>query len=99
MKLSFLFFGNKPDEKWQLASQIGITNAIAKLAPDLTGTLPPWDYESLKGSKAIFEANGFTLYGLEGDQFDMNRIKFGLEGRDDDIELYQKCWSTWGGWV
>lgn len=96
MKLSFLFFGNKPDEKWQLARQTGITTAIAKLAPELTGILPPWDYESLKRSKEIFEANGFTLYGLEGDQFDMNRIKFGLEGRNDDIKLYQKMLVNMG---
>jgi len=96
MKLSFLFFGNQPDEKWQLTKQMGISYAIAKLAPEITGTLPPWDYQSLKQSKEIFEANGFTLYGLEGDQFDMNRIKFGLEGRDEDIELYQKMLANMG---
>lgn len=96
MKLSFLFFGSKPDEKWQLARQIGISHAIAKLAPEITGTLPAWDYASLKASKEIFEANGFTLYGLEGDQFDMNRIKFGLEGRDEDIELYRQMLGNMG---
>ncbi|MDQ6813939.1 MAG: mannonate dehydratase, partial [Bacteroidota bacterium] len=96
MKLSFLFFGNKPDEKWRLASQMGITHAIAKLAPELTGTLPPGDYDSLNHSKEICEANGFTLYGLEGDQFDMNRIKFGLDGRDEDIELYKKMLVNMG---
>jgi mannonate dehydratase len=96
MKLSFLFFGNKPDEKWQLASQMGIKYAIAKLAPELTGELPPWDYDSLKRSKEIYGANGFTLYGLEGDQFDMNRIKFGLEGRDEDIEHYKQMLVNMG---
>ncbi len=96
MKLSFLFFGNTPDEKWQLARQMGINYAIAKLAPELTGALPPWDYLSLKQSKEIYEANGFKLYGLEGDQFDMNRIKFGLEGRDEDIELYKKMLVNMG---
>lgn len=88
MKLSYLFFGNKPDEKWVLAKQMGIDYAIAKLTPELTGALPPWDFDSLKKSKEIFEQNGFTLYGLEGDQFDMNRIKFGQEGRDEDLDLY-----------
>jgi mannonate dehydratase len=96
MKLSFLFFGNRPDEKWQLASQMGIKYAIAKLAPELTGELPPCDYYSLKRSKEIYEANGFTLYGLEGDQFDMNRIKFGLQGRDEDIELYKQMLVNMG---
>ncbi len=96
MRLSFLFFGNKPDEKWQLARQMGITNAIAKLAPELTGALPPWHYPSLEASKLMFESNGLTLYGLEGDQFDMNRIKFGLEGRDEDIELYKQMLVNMG---
>jgi len=96
MKLSFLFFGNQPNEKWQLASQMGITHAIAKLAPELTGELPPWDFETFKRSKENYEANGFTLYGLEGDQFNMDRIKFGLPGRDADIALYQQMLRNMG---
>ncbi len=88
MKLSFLFFGNKPDEKWQLAKQMGIKYAIAKLAPELTGDLPPWDLASLKKSNAIYKAEGFELIGFEGDQFDMMRIKLGLDGRDEDIANY-----------
>lgn len=94
--MSFLFFGNKPDEKWQLARQMGIDYAIAKLAPELTGALPPWNYDSLKQSKETFEAAGFMLYGLEGDQFDMNRIKFGLEGRDEDLDRYCQMLENMG---
>ena len=96
MKLSFLFFGNKPDEKWQLCSQMGIHYAIAKLAPELTGALPPWDFDSLKMAKEMYKSNGFDLIGLEGDQFDMNRIKFGLDGRDEDIELYKQMLTNMG---
>jgi len=88
MNLSFLFFGNTPDEKWTLCKQMGIQTAIAKLAPELTGQLPPWDYDSFAQSKAIYEEQGFTLMGLEGDQMDMTNIKLGLEGREKDIELY-----------
>jgi D-mannonate dehydratase len=96
MKLSFLFFGNKPDEKWYLARQMGIDYAIAKLAPELTSELAPYDFESLQKSKEIYEANGFNLFGLEGDQFDMNRIKFGLPGRDEDIDLYKRMLTNMG---
>ncbi len=88
MKLSFLFFGNKPDEKWQLCRQMGIEHAIAKLAPELTGQLAPWDYNSFAQSKAVYEEQGFELIGLEGDQMDMTRIKLGLDGREKDIEQY-----------
>lgn len=96
MKLSYLFFGNRPDVKWQLCRQMGVGYAIAKLAPELTGHLAPWDLDSLKHSKAVFAANGFDLIGLEGDQFDMTRIKFGLPGRDEDIDLYKKMLRNMG---
>lgn len=96
MKLSFLFFGNKPDEKWTLCKQMGIDYAIAKLAPELTGDAPVSDYASLARSKAIYEEQGFQLYGLEGDQMDMTRIKFGLQGREKDIENYQRMLENMG---
>lgn len=96
MKLSFLFFGNTPDEKWQLCKQMGINYAIAKLSPEITGDLAPWDFDSLKNSKEIFAANGLDLIGLEGDQFDMNRIKFGLPGGEEDIERYKQMLRNMG---
>lgn len=88
MQLSFLFFGNTPDEKWALARQMGIRYAIAKLAPELTGQEPPFVFESLRRSQEVFAAQGFELIGLEGDQFDMTRIKLGLPGRDEDLDRY-----------
>jgi D-mannonate dehydratase len=96
MKLSFLFFGNTPDEKWQLCRQMGISCAIAKLAPELTGQEPPYDLLSLKRSRKIYNDHGFELHGLEGDQFDMDRIKFGLPGRDEDIKRYKQMLRNMG---
>ncbi|RUT67986.1 mannonate dehydratase [Flavobacterium cupreum] len=88
MKLSFLFFGNTPDEKWELCRQMGIDYAIAKLAPELTGMPSIDNFESFEKSKEIYVKQGFNLYGLEGDQFDMTRIKLGLPGKEQDIEKY-----------
>ncbi len=88
MKLSFLFFGNKPDEKWVLCRQMGIEQAIAKLAPELTNEPAIYNFDSLARSKNIFNEEGFDFSGLEGDQMDMTRIKLGLEGREKDVELY-----------
>jgi len=96
MTLAFLFFGNGPDEKWALARQMGIHTAIAKLAPDLTGQLPPWDFDSLSRSQAVFAENDFDLVGLEGDQFDMSRIKLGLPGRDEDLDKYRRMLANMG---
>lgn len=88
MKLSFLFFGNTPDEKWELCRQMGVNYAIAKLAPELTGMPSIDNFDSFEKSKEIYTREGFNLYGLEGDQFDMTRIKLGLPGREQDIEKY-----------
>ena len=96
MRLSFLIFGNKPDEKWQLCHQMGIDHAIAKLHPNLTGDPSMDHYESFARSKMIFEEHGFQLCGLEGDQFDMHRIKLGLPGKERDIEAYQKMLENMG---
>lgn len=90
MKLSFLFFGNTPDEKWQLCKQMGVDYAIAKLATELTGMPSIDDFNSFEKSKEIYTNEGFELYGLEGDQFDMTRIKLGLPGKEHDIEKYCK---------
>ena len=88
MKLSFLFFGDKADEKWQLCNQMGIQYAIAKLSAEHTQNERPWEFSAMQAAHERFKQAGFSLIGLEGDQFDMNRIKFGLPGREEDIEKY-----------
>ena len=37
----------KPDRRWTVARQMGVTAAIAKLAPELTGR-PPLDFREQK---------------------------------------------------
>ena len=82
------FLPPQPDRLWQLARQMGIRHAIVKAAPELTGLAPPWDLDALRTIQSRLIEAGFQLYGLEGDQFDMNRIKLGLDGRDEDLERY-----------
>jgi len=95
MKLS-IFLHPKPGINWQLAKQIGVNHAIAKLSPENTGQLPPWDRDSLARSLMTYNDFGFEVTGLEGDQFDMSRIKRGLPGRDEDIENYIKMLQNMG---
>ena len=85
-----------PGEKWDLAKQMGVTHAITKLATPLTNMKPPSDFDSLLWFKTRFEDAGLTLAGLEGDQIDMNRIKLGLPGRDEDIAQYQTMLENMG---
>ncbi|MFD2569664.1 mannonate dehydratase [Spirosoma soli] len=96
MQLSYLFFGYPTEPQATLVRQMGVRYAIAKLAPDLTGDAPPYAFDALKRAKDRFANAGFELIGLEGDQFDMSRIKFGLDGRDEDIERYGQMLTNMG---
>lgn len=86
----------KPDVQWEVAAQLGVRYAVTKAAPELSGLSDPSDYESLKGISDRFRERGFRLYALEGDEFDMSRIKLGLPGRDEDIERYQRMLRNMG---
>ena len=82
--------------QWTLAAQLGVKQIVTKAAPELTGLPDPSDYEALKTVRDRFQEAGFSLYALEGDEFDMSRIKLGLPGRDEDIERYQKMLRNMG---
>ncbi len=76
------------DIQWDLAAQLGVRFAVTKAAPELCGLPDPSDFAALKTVRDNFYKAGFELYALEGDEFDMSRIKLGLPGRDEDIEKY-----------
>ncbi len=84
------------DRSWDFALQCGITHAICKCAPELTGLRAPDHFESLKTIHARFAEAGLQLIGLEGDEFDMQRIKLGREGRDEDLERYCRMLENMG---
>ena len=96
MKLAHLFFSDIPDIRWDLCSQMGIRYAVAKLAPELTGKKPVWNYDTMKQAKGTFAAHGFDLIALEGDQFDMSRIKLGQPGREEDAQNYRQMLANMG---
>ena len=56
----------------------------------------PKNFDALKVVRDRFTAAGFELYALEGDEFDMSRIKLGLPGRDEDLEKYRKMLRNMG---
>jgi mannonate dehydratase len=82
------FLAPQPDAMWPLARQMGITGAIARVHPRDTGLPPPWESATLATVQRRFADGGFALAGIEGDPFDMTRIKLGLPGRDEDLERY-----------
>ncbi|MEX2382670.1 MAG: mannonate dehydratase [Opitutales bacterium] len=90
------FLPATPDRSWDYALQCGVTHAICKCAPELTGMASPDEAGVLETIRDRFAARGLTLVGLEGDEFDMTRIKYGLPGRDGDFERYRNLLTRMG---
>ena len=79
------FVPPKPHPLWKLCLQMGITDVIVKVNPDLTGLSDPWRFETLSQIVAGLRAAGLRVVGLEGDPFDMSPIKqFGEEGNREE---------------
>ncbi len=91
MKIA-LALPSTPDEKWILARQIGVHYAISGLGAG-TG---PIAFEKLLRLKTCFADAGISLAGLEGDPINMQRIKLGQPGRDEDIERFQEVLRIMG---
>ena len=64
-----------PHPLWELCPQMGITDVIVKVNPELTGLNDPWRYETLAAIVGRLKSAGLTVVGLEGDPFDMTPIK------------------------
>ena len=90
------FLPPKRDRSWDLARQVGVTHVIARCHPRDTGLTPPWDLDALCTVQKNFADAGLQLIGLEGDEFDMRRIKLGLDGRDEDLTLYCRMLANMG---
>lgn len=90
------FLPPRRDRSWDFARQVGVTHAIARCHPRDTGLNPPWDIDALRTVQRQFAEAGIVLTGLEGDEFDMRRIKLGLDGRDEDLALYCRMLANLG---
>lgn len=90
------FLPPRRDRSWDLALQAGVTHVIARCHPRDTGLNPPWDRDALATVQRQFADAGLKLIGLEGDQFDMQRIKLGRDGRDEDLAKYQRMLANLG---
>ena len=64
-----------PHPLWKLCPQMGITDVIVKVNPDLTGLPDPWRHETLSRIVGRLKDAGLNVVGLEGDPFDMSPIK------------------------
>lgn len=90
------FLPPRRDRSWDYARQVGVTHAIVRCHPRDTGLPPPYDSEALRAVQRAFAEAGLTVLGLEGDAFDMRRIKLGLDGRDEDLARYRQMLANMG---
>ena len=93
-----------PHPLWELCPQMGITDVIVKVNPDLTGLPDPWRYETLASIVGRLKSAGLTVVGLEGDPFDMSPIKeYGERGtgngereREEALAHYRELLESMG---
>ncbi len=91
-----------PHPLWKLCPQMGITDVIVKVNPDLTGLPDPWKFETLASIVGHLKSAGLTVVGLEGDPFDMTPIKeFGERGmgngeREEALAHYRELLESMG---
>ena len=96
------FLSPRPEPLWQLVKQAGVTNVVAvlqgaeqeqRMFASLKGgaaVVPgddeaPWSEASIARDMAIFAEGGFEVVAIE-DTAPMDKIRLGLEGRDEQIE-------------
>ena len=87
-----------PHPLWKLCPQMGITDVVVKVNPELTGLADPWRYETLSSIVSRLKSAGLNVVGLEGDPFDMTPIKeYGSrKGREEQGDAPSRC-AMWAG--
>jgi len=76
-------------DRLKLAKQMGVNHAIAGVA-GILGRARREDYVSvLTKLKSDFAEQGITIAGVESHPVPAEKIKLGLEGRDEEIENYK----------
>lgn len=79
----------EPDSRWQLAKQMGVTDAVIhplEIGDDRTD----WTYDELNGVVNWFEEVGINVSVLEGSVPLTDRIRLGQDGREEDIERFKQ---------
>jgi mannonate dehydratase len=73
---------------YRLAKQIGINYTISTVLSEMTKVPKSQYLETLQKIKADAEANGSTISAVESHPVPAEKIKLGIDGRDEEIENY-----------
>ncbi|WP_331232959.1 mannonate dehydratase [Natronorarus salvus] len=78
-----------PDERWTLAKQIGVTDAVVHTL-EIGDGRRFWDYDSLLRMRNSFRNAGLEIAVIEGSVPITDTTRLGREGRDEEIEEFQQ---------
>jgi mannonate dehydratase len=88
IKLSEIFYPGETS-RLKLAQQIGLKWAIVGVNGELAKVRREQYVEVLTRVKNEFAAHGISIAGVESHPVNAEKIKLGLDGRDDEIENYK----------
>jgi len=79
----------EPDERWELAKQMGVTDAVIHPL-EIGDNKTKWTFDGLRALQNYLEGDGLSLSVLEGSVPLTDRIRLGLDGRDEDITEFKQ---------
>jgi mannonate dehydratase len=79
----------EPDERWQLAKQLGVESAVVHPL-EIGDDKSHWTYDDLNGLTNWFEDAGLRVDVMEGSVPISDRVRLGQEGRDEDIDEFKQ---------
>lgn len=87
MQLSEAYFGGLNEKKIALAKQMDVLGAVGGVSAEMVkmGNANPWDYKTIVAVKEAWTNVGLNFNVVEGPPTLGNKIKLGLEGRDEEI--------------
>jgi mannonate dehydratase len=71
-----------------VAKQCGVNHAVTTVSPKRTGIARAWELDTLALIQKNLQEAGLTLAAIEGPGVPMDKIKLGLPGRDEEIEIF-----------
>ena len=80
---------------WDLCRQVGVDYAVGSLPFGRSGGQNAWDFTPMMLAKKEYEDAGFNLAVIESSP-PMERIRLGLEGRDEEIEWFNTMLRNMG---
>jgi mannonate dehydratase len=79
----------EPDERWQLATQMGVEKAVIHPL-EIGDGRTYWTYDDLQGLDNWLTNTGLEFAVLEGSVPISDHVRLGREGRDEDIEVFKR---------